>query len=205
MRPLEQLDSDVETLLRCLSQLDAVERNMNSLLPTLRAQAYVVTHGGTTVWCDTHEQEVQRCHKAEHTCLGIPLPKVTDPTGDDTTAMLVLADARDARAQMRAVHHATNFLVKLIGRYTADAGPTERDEVERENQPKCERHLRYGYDVPARARSGTRVRRPDGSYVLADPRRLCRWCTDATLTLDRLPLEREIHDNAAGKRLRVPA
>lgn len=205
-RPLETLDEDVEQLLRCLWRLPDVERNMRQLLPTLRAQAYDTERAGSVVWCDYHERTVNECHRRNEPCEGVPLPKHVDPTGDDTEAMNVLSDAREARRHMHAVHAAAGFLTALVRRYDpAVLLPDEATEVERNNEPKCERHMRYGFDVPSRTRGGTRVKRSDGTHVLADPRKLCQWCEDATRTLGRLPNEREVKDNAAGKRLRVSA
>lgn len=207
-----RLDRAAEDILRALGQLPETERVMQQSIPDLRAQSYDTTGSSSVLWCDEHERRLSECHKRQDadghslTCEGVPLPKKVDPTGDDAVATRVWEDSREATRRSRRMVADAEWFVGFVNRWRdADPTPATVRELEGKNQPKCERHLRYGYERDARSAKGTRVKRKDGSFVFAEPHKLCEFCEDFARDFERLATEHEIHDNAAGKRLRRPA
>lgn len=202
------LDQAAEDILRFLGQYTEVERIMDLSTPDLVAAAYDTDRGGSIIWCDHHEREVAACHKAAAaigevpSCQGVPLPKMTDRTGDQAVATRVYDDQRTIDRIAAQMQRLGSELIGIAKRYQdSDLTPAVEKQLEQANRPKCERHLRYGYEREARSQSGTRVRRRDGSYVFTEAHKLCEWCEDVARDLGRLATEQEIHSHAQGKRL----
>jgi hypothetical protein len=209
----DRLDKAAEDIIRARSELHEVERIMNLSLPGLEAQALDSDKGGAVLWCDEHERRVADCHKRQDedgrflTCEGIPLPKVTDPTGDDALSTRVWADVREAHRRAHRIEGDAAWFVGLVNRWKDDGiTPAKVAELADKNAPKCERHLRYGYEVDARGKEPTKVKH-GGQAILQDAVRLCRWCEDDVRNrfIDtgerRLPTEHEVHHHARKVRL----
>lgn len=217
MKPFARFELDVETATRLLSRLPAVIVKMRHMVPgEPGAQSYeAVGSGSSVVWCDTHEREIGECHRIDTgnnvlpSCEGIPLLHVTDRTGDAAVNARALEDARKLNRCMDRIHEEVEHLLRLVRRWDIeDTTPAALRDVEVANQLLCERHLRYGYERPARSK-GTKVRKrnSDGTpcFVFSEPHRLCEWCEDLARDLDRLATEAEIHSHMQGRKLRRPA
>ncbi|HEU5085709.1 MAG TPA: hypothetical protein VFU14_20375 [Acidimicrobiales bacterium] len=199
---------------RTLGLLDLVEtaRVLNLSTPDLRAQAYDRERAGTELWCDDHERPLDGCQAAARKlnvvcgCVGVPLPKVTDPTGDAVAAgPSVFAEVREAARRANRIRLDADWLAGFTARHAAtDTPPAVEADLEARNRTLCARHLRYGHERPARSK-GTKVRRRDGSYVLSEPLPLCEWCEDVTRDLGHLATEQMIAAHVAGRKLRRPA
>lgn len=207
-----RLDRVAEDTLRAWAQFDKVEAIMEQCVPDLRATAYDTERGGTLLWCDYHERPVADCHKRQDddghqlTCEGVPLPKVVDPVGDDAVATRVYADAREATRRSKRMEADAAWFIGMCNRYQdADPTPAVVKELADKNTPKCERHLRFGYERDARSQSGSRVKRKDGTFVFTEAHKLCEFCEDFARDFGRLATQHEIEANVGGKRLRRPA
>ena len=177
-----QLDRDLEDGLRIRSILHDIERRMAARRPaTMAAASYDTEPASTSVaWCIQHDQEVATCRRSKRPCKGVPDPKHTDRTGNRVVhdVMLDAFEFEDAAAML---HVAVNRMAVVARRYGKD-DPTPEDldnavTVEQVNQPKCQNHLRHGYEVDARYKEPTRVTHK-GVPLLPSPLRLCRFCID---------------------------
>lgn len=173
----KQLDEDLELGLRVLSSLEAVNRRMADRLPTLAAANYDAERAGAVAWCDTHEREVTACRRKRLLCRGVPLPKVTDRTGDAAISA-VLEHAWSMSDYAAMVHVGIEGMAGICRMYRDDEDPAAEkvtEQVEEANRPKCQVHLRHGYLTDARGKEPTRVGHK-GTLILEVPLRLCEWC-----------------------------
>lgn len=177
-RIYKQLDEDANKLLRLLGVLERINDGMAMRAPdALAAAAYDREHGGAEAWCDTHEREVSRCRSRRLPCLGRPLPRYTDRVGDSVVGQ-VLTDAW-AMEQAAAMLHVAVELMESTGapylRIEDPAAKVMAQDAETANQPKCQIHLRHGWDVNSRTKAPTRLRH-NGRFLLSHPLRLCDFC-----------------------------
>lgn len=179
-----QLDRDLEDGLRILGQLEAINARMIARAPQALAAANYQAETGTSVaWCDTHEREVLVCRRKLLQCRGIPLPRVTDRTGDKVVgAVLTHAwEMEDAAAMVHAGIEAMSRIARIYGRDDDDpAADDVKRTVEDSNKPKCHHHMRHGWLIDARGKNPTRVVHR-GQPLLDTPLRLCRWCQDTVV------------------------
>lgn len=215
-RIYRRFDSDLEDGLRILGALADIERRMAARLPSaLDAAVYDTTGGGTVAWCDIHEREVTACRRHKLLCRGVPLPRVTDPTGD-LVVHPVLVDAQEMDDAAAMVHEGIKRMLLVAHRYGRDEDPAAdsiAETVEEANRPKCQVHMRYGWVIDARGKHPTRVTHR-GVELLETPVRLCEKCEKlvraayAELGERRLPYRSEVDRHARRNslpRCNVPA
>lgn len=212
-RPIErgvivQLDSDAEDLVRCIHLLPDVEARMRATLAEPGGHGFEVVSRATVLYCELHHRDLTDCQREarkledECYCTGVPVPTVSDPTGEAAVHDRVWADARELHRRRASISDDVAWIVGMVARWSKDDRVPLRDAKAKADQPLCEIHLRYGYDRPATSKKGTRVKR-NGVPILSRPYCLCQWCEDTTQKLGRVPIEVEVHDHVAGKRLRV--
>lgn len=193
-----QLDDDLETGLRLLGQLERINDNMAATAPNaLAAAAYDREHGGSQAWCDTHEREVTACRARRLACLGKPLPRYIDRVGDSITGQ-VLADAWAINEGFNMLHEGLKVMLDASRRYLIDHDPAAAavaETVEDANKPKCQIHLRHGWDVDSETKEPTRLAH-EGRYLLDLPLRLCQWCRRHVITNGELPNTSQVRQHA---------
>lgn len=209
-RIYHQFDRDLEDGLRVLSSLAAVEKRMRDRMPTLAAASYDTERSGAIAWCDTHEREVTACRRKRLLCRGVPLPKITDQTGDAAiSAVYEHAWAMGDYAEM--VHVAIDGMLAICRIYATDEDPAAgriSEDVEEENRPKCVVHARYGFLTDARGKEPTVVKHK-GEACLDVPVRLCEWCEKQVRSIKvetgqgRLPNRSEVTRH--GRRIGLPS
>lgn len=136
---------------------------------------------------------------------GVPMPAVSDPTGEAGVIRASGLDqaVNDHQAILRHVQalasHA-DALDRLASKWQKRAATEkEKRDTDRANDPGCELHLRHGTWRPPKVLSST------VKGTLERPYRLCDWCMDVVGSLGRVPSDDELRDNIAGKRLRRTA
>lgn len=211
MRITANVDRALDDLVSVRARLKDVYRIMRDSTPVPAAQSFDGEGGGSVAWCEFHEQEVRTCHRGDlvdlfgNPCEGVSLADRPDPTGDAASGEhTVFSDERDLQRHAAQLAHHAQELMRITGFWVKkdqDTTEAEDDELEQENRPKCERHLRYGYDLPARGKSRTRVKHK-GVEILRDELWLCEWCeknirSRYSASGDRsVPTEHEIHHHA---------
>lgn len=182
-KPLDDLSHAVETVTLLLPYLPATERNMRASMPEPGGTSYDAGRPGAVAWCDRHEQEVERCHKAEHGCVGIPLDTMSDPTGEGAIDSPVFAEAREVRRIARAWSKDAEWLTHLVSRYRETVIAEELDIVHDDNRPRCEVHASAALDEEANGGVMERV----GDWPLPSPMRVCSSCRHRIKTTRRIP------------------
>lgn len=193
-----QLDRDLEDGLRILGALHDISRRMVARSPDAMAAAdYDATHGVSVAWCDTHEREVEACRRKLLPCRGVPLPRYSDRTGDEVVGT-VLQDAWDMQDGANLVHAGMEAMRRVARRYGRDEDPraaTTTEEIEDDNRPKCQNHMRHGWLIDAMGKNPTRVHHRNAPILEADYR-LCRWCIDTVRSTYIQTSRRELPNGA---------
>jgi hypothetical protein len=183
-RIYNQLDADLEDGLRILGQLEAIGTRMANRAPdALSAAAYDREHGGAIAWCDTHEREVEACRRKLMACRGVPLPRYTDRVGDEVVGQVLTHawEMQDAARMVTAGMRAMARVARIYGKDDLDPAAEQiTTDIEENNKPKCQHHMRHGWLIDARGKHPTRVVHR-GQPLLDTPLRLCRWCQDTVV------------------------
>lgn len=180
-----QLDVDLEDGLRIRSSLADIERRMAARLPdALAAASYDRGPASTSIaWCLHHDQEVVACRRAKRPCKGVPDPRHSDRTGNAVTNDVRL-DAFEFQDAADMLHVAVARMATIARRYGRDDLIPEEIEasehLEVVNTPKCQNHLRHGYEVDARTKEPSRLFHK-GIPLLPSAMRLCRYCQDQVI------------------------
>lgn len=192
MRLEDQLDHAAEDILRSRHALKDVLIAIRAAMkgqPGAASYDTPVVSGHTTVKDD----------------LGVPMPAVSDPTGEAGCDRAVGLDSavNDHKAIQRhakAIASHADALVTVLARWQArSATDKERRQTDAANDPGCEIHTRIGvWRVP-------RVLSSTVNNTLERPYRLCEWCERVVKDLGRLPEYHELRDNVDGKKLRRTA
>lgn len=207
-RRLMLIISSASTHLRRLPELLAAIRNMEVGYPTSVGYEGDRTSGHTTVldtWCAKHLQEVDICQGQGHKCAGVPVPSVSDPTGE---AAVIQRDA--ARAHERELGDIVTRLERDLRRLdrigdlylqselTAKAIAALRAEA----KDLCEIHHLAGFDVEALVY--TDLSKAKKAKRRLEPKHVCRWCRDFGVAAGRWPTTTEATANARGQRVGIP-
>lgn len=204
----DELDTTLEHLLKKTDFLPEVERRMRASLSEPGGHGFEVKSRPSVLYCEAHERDLRECEDSARrkgvafACVGVPVPTVSDPTGDGAMHDEQIRDeVRRFEREARAVISASSWISGFVERWMRDDRTPLRDPYEKSKLPNCEIHARYGYVRTARSQ-GTRVK-DHGKPILDVPYALCEWCEDTVRRLQRLPLEVEVHDHVDGKRLRM--
>ena len=161
--------------LRDRDQLTPLAR-MAADVPGMKAADYSTERRGTVHWCDTHEVEVNACHKRGRDCRGVPLSGPSDPTGE--AAVVTTQGMISLRVIDNACQVIATAVQEILGELRAwqlipeDKARTMTDgQDEDENAVWCECCARAGKKVPPHGQS---PRTCNGR--LEQAMWLCGWC-----------------------------
>lgn len=161
--------------------------------------------GGTrsVIWCDHHQREVERCHREDESCTGVPVVVSGDPTGEAAVGFdPVESDRAELDHAVREIRRLAEIVVGTMARYTPrQATDKERRETLRANEREqtCESCARAEVSrgvhraEPARCR----VVLPDGTAG-----ELCRWCADFLRSQGALPSRSQLDAHHRGQKVR---
>lgn len=200
-----QMFNDTENQLRLLGELDAISSRMSARVPdALRAAAYDASPSGEgTAWCVEHEREVAICRRRTLPCRGVPLLRASDRTGEIVVGQ-VIADAWTMQDCADMIHVATEAMLKVAARYGPEPDPAAEkitEGAEEANKPKCQIHMRHGWDVESETKNPTRLAH-EGRYLLEYPLRLCVWCRRFVIAENgKLPSDGQVRKHAAKSNL----
>jgi hypothetical protein len=140
------------------------------------AQSYDADLGGpgSVVVCNQHGQDIDTCHRNHLVgCVGTPIPKRTDPTGQAGTAYDPTSrDLRDLRRLARAAAKGAEDMVRILERYGPRPANAYERQVTRENDPGCASCARLpGIDGEPRWEPIEQGVRINGEIV-----KVCSWC-----------------------------
>lgn len=139
---------------------------------------------------------------------GVPMPAVSDPTGEAAIGRVDLA-RRDAERFDKALGGLSGNLARLeaiVGRY---GPPTAGSELAVDNtkaEPGCENcaQLRVAGRQRWEPVDSRRKGKTDVGEQLEQPMHLCVWCYDRTATWGRLPTTDELEAHHRGERVPWP-
>lgn len=204
----DELGDAFERGLFALAFLPEVERRMRACLSEPGGHGFEVVSRATPMFCEDHQQDLSDCHaearrqQVAFACTGVPVDVASDPTGEGACRdHEVWERVRELQRHARRLIDEIAWLDGFVTREMRDDRVPLRDPKGKDALPLCEVHLRFGHQRPARS-SGTTVK-DHGRPILTRPMALCEWCEDTTRKLGRVPLEVEVLDHIAGKRLRV--
>lgn len=126
-----RFEEAIELGTRLVNDWRPLERRIRDTIPDLAAANYDGEPSDPVVWCDTHERPVAACQKLDFLCRGVPLEKMTDPTGNGA-ATHPYKDPGEFMAHARKVAHHIQEMVTIAGRFKPD-DPQMQLEVEEAN------------------------------------------------------------------------
>lgn len=143
---------------------------------------------------------------------GMPIPAVSDPTGETVVNYLTSRTKGDPAGQdlarldkaIRSAHDLIAKAVDILATYTPrPANAHDRRQLEKTNtkpDPVCESCIRT--ESAKGVTRGMPVHRTGTvNGNLDQPTALCRWCYDYVRTTGKLPTEAVLADYYAGKRI----
>lgn len=158
----------------------------------------------SVIWCETHEREVERCHREDELCDGVPIAVSGDPAGE--AAMRpdrAAADRARLEELLKSMGRQAGQVLDILARYTPrQATEKEKRETLKANQREA------GCESCARTEVSRGVPRWEPVYrrTLVDDAAtdLCRWCWEWHRSLGSLPPTVQLEAHHRGQRVVRP-
>jgi hypothetical protein len=181
-----RFEEAAELAVRLVNDWNPLKRRMRDTIPDLGAQSYDREPSDPVVWCDTHERPVASCHRLDFLCRGIPLEKLTDPTGNGAVSH-PYKDPGEFMAHARKAAHHIEEMAEIAGRYKPDDPQLSLEMEEANAKPDgCERCSRLDRWAPRHTANPT-----DVGGILNTAMLVCQGHYDFIRTRGRLPSEEE--------------
>lgn len=156
----------------------------------------------SVIWCEDHEREVERCHRDDELCDGVPISVSGDPAGE--AAMRpdrAAADRARLEELLKSMGRQAGQVLDILARYTP------RQATDKEKRDTLQANEREeGCSSCARTQVTRGVQRWEPVYratvIDNEKHPLCRWCWEWLRSTGELPTLAQVEQHHRGLRVR---